>query len=167
MMHRYEMIAARLGVRIQADTIKNHVHLTKRAGRGRSVITYDPRLPAPMAIAGVGMLLGVVHFDWGRPGAEEERFGLRFSPPWAHQQLRKKEAEVYSGYRYLRRWLAGLLITQRMKDELAREQRAYTDLCWMYDLPLDIVQVAFGIHPFEQERIAFQDAVWAAYEGGW
>jgi hypothetical protein len=166
-MQRYEMLAARLGVVVRSDWLKNDIHLTKRPRPARSVITYDYRLPAPMAIVGVGMMLGTVHFDWGRSGATEERFGLRFSPPWANHKLRQKEAEIYSGYRYLRRWLAGVLITQKMKEELAVEGRPYTDLCWMHDLPLDIVQVAYGIHPLESERIAFGDAIWAAYESGW
>lgn len=167
MSHPYSLIAQRLGVRIYEDTLANDVHLTKRQGRFQSVITYDHRLPAPMRIAGIGLLLGVVALGWGDPDAREERFGLRFTPPWAAHQLRRREREVYLGYRAIRRWLAPILVTDEMRRELEFEQRSIYDLCYLYDIPRDIVEVAFGLAPFDADRIAFEEAVWDSHRHGW
>lgn len=161
-MERFAFLAAKYGVHIQSGWIANDVHLTKHTRRGRHVITYAHGLPKELQVMGVGLMLGVLVFNW-----EGKRFGFRFNPPDAHQKLREKEKEQRQEYKTVRKWLAGFLVGDEQRRWLAKEDRVIYDLCWAYDIPRDLVDLAFGIIPLRQTAIAAEREMWSRRENGW
>lgn len=161
-MERYRFLANRLGAEIRAASIAHDVFLTKGAPGRLHVVSYSDRIPEPFRLLGVGLLLGALRFGW-----EGRRFGLRFRPPDASLIATANARTIREGYRQVLPWLADFLVTEPIKRHMRRDGLTLTEVCHLYGLPPNVVEVACGHPPSERSWEAYERALWNERLAGW